>query len=83
MVDRSVMGRRRDLPLRKIGVRPSRAGRIEKGYYTDVVVFHVEQIKHNAARDDLFRLPAGIRIVLVNGPVALDEARCAGVCAGP
>ena len=66
---------------RRVG--PTRAWLIEKGCYTDVVVFDVEQIKDNAACDDSCRFPPGIRLVLVNGPVALDEARRAGVCAGP
>ena len=69
-----------DNPARRFGL--TRRGRIEKGYYADVVVFDAERIIDNATYDDPRRFPAGIPYVVVNGQVSVDHERCTGVLAG-
>ena len=69
-----------DRPARRFGL--SKRGRIEKGYYADVVVFDAERIMDNATYDDPRQFPTGIPFVVVNGHVAVDQDRCTGVMAG-
>ena len=60
----------------------TKRGRIEKGYYADLVVFDADHVIDNATYDDPRQFPAGIPFVLVNGQVAVDQERCTGVMAG-
>ena len=69
-----------DNPARRFGL--TRRGRIEKGYYADVVVFDAERIIDNSTYDDPRQFPAGIPYVVVNGQVGVDHERCTGVLAG-
>ena len=69
-----------DNPARRFGL--TRRGRIEKGYFADVVVFDAEHMIDNATYDDPRQYPTGIPYVLVNGQVAVDNERCTGVMAG-
>ena len=69
-----------DNPARRFGL--TGRGRIEKGYYADVVVFDADRIIDNATYDDPCQFPTGIPYVLVNGQVAVDRERCTGVLAG-
>lgn len=69
-----------DNPAKRFGLK--KRGRIEKGYFADVVVFDSERIIDNATYDDPRQPPAGIPYVLVNGQVAVDNERCTGVFAG-
>ena len=69
-----------DNPARRFGL--ARRGRIEHGYFADVVVFDADRLIDNATYDDPFQFPAGIPFVLVNGRVAVDHERCTGVLAG-
>ena len=69
-----------DNAARRFGLK--KRGRIEKGYFADVVVFDAERIIDNATYDDPTQPPAGIPYVLVNGQVAVDNERCTGVFAG-
>ena len=57
-------------------------GRIQRGYFADIVVFDAEHIIDNATYDDPVQFPTGIPFVLVNGQVAVDNERCTGVMAG-
>ena len=50
-------------------------GRIQRGYYADVVVLDAEHINDNATYDDPRQFPSGIPFVLVNGQVAVDRER--------
>ena len=75
-----VVQRMSDNPARTFGL--TRRGRIEKGYYADVVVFDPDRIIDNATYDDPCQFPTGIPYVLVNGQVAVDRERCTGVMAG-
>ena len=69
-----------DNPARRFGL--TKRGRIEEGYYADLVVFDAEHINDNATYDDPCQFPTGIPFVLVNGQVAVDQERCTGVLAG-
>ncbi|MCH8858940.1 MAG: amidohydrolase family protein [Proteobacteria bacterium] len=69
-----------DNAARRFGL--TKRGRIEQGYYADLVVFDSERIIDNATYDDPRQFPTGIPYVLVNGQVAVDQERCTGVMAG-
>jgi N-acyl-D-aspartate/D-glutamate deacylase len=69
-----------DRPAQRFGL--TQRGRIEKGYYADLVVFDAEHIIDNATYDDPHQFPSGIPFVLVNGQVAVSQERCTGVMAG-
>ena len=69
-----------DRPARRFGL--TERGRIEKGFYADLVVFDHEHVIDTATYDDPRRFPVGIPYVLVNGQVAVDHERCTGVMAG-
>ncbi len=69
-----------DNPARRFGL--TGRGRIEKGYYADVVVFDPERVVDTATYDNPRQFPIGIPYVLVNGEVAVDNDHCTGVLAG-
>jgi N-acyl-D-amino-acid deacylase len=69
-----------DNPARRFGL--TRRGRIEKGYFADMVVFDPDHVIDNATYDDPIQYPTGIPFVVVNGQVAVDDERCTGVFAG-
>ena len=75
-----VVQRVTDNPARRFGL--TKRGRIEKGYFADVVVFDGDRIIDTATYDNPKQHPYGIPYVLVNGQVAVDQARCTGVLAG-
>ena len=68
------------MSARRFGL--TKRGRIQKGYFADVVVFDPDRIIDTATYDDPKQHPYGIYYVLVNGQVAVDRARCTGVFAG-
>jgi N-acyl-D-aspartate/D-glutamate deacylase len=59
-----------------------RRGRVERGYYADLVVFDAERVIDTATYDDPRQFPVGIPFVVVNGQVAVDHERLTGVLAG-
>ncbi|MBM3935412.1 MAG: D-aminoacylase [SAR202 cluster bacterium] len=69
-----------DNPARRFGLKSR--GRIEKGYFADIVVFDADRMIDTATYDDAKQYPVGIPFVLVNGQVAVDNERCTGVYAG-
>ena len=69
-----------DNPARRFGLE--HRGRVEKGYFADIVVFDAEHLIDNATYDDPKQFPTGVLYVLVNGSVAVDAERCTGVLAG-
>ena len=69
-----------DNPARRFGM--TGRGRVEKGYFADLVVFDPDRIIDTATYDEPRHHPAGIPYVLVNGKVAVDGERCTGVLAG-
>ena len=69
-----------DNPARRFGL--TGRGRIEKGYYADMVVFDPERVIDTATYDNPRQFPIGIPYVVVNGEVAVDNDHCTGVLAG-
>jgi len=74
------------LPARNLGIR--RRGRLEAGYFADVVVFDPATIRDNATYEQPHSYATGVQHVLVNGePVIRDgehtDARPGRVVRGP
>ncbi len=57
-------------------------GRVEAGYWADLVLFDPDSVRDTATYADPKREPEGIRLVVVNGEVALEDGRHTGVGAG-
>jgi N-acyl-D-amino-acid deacylase len=57
-------------------------GRIQEGYWADLVLFDAEHIVDTATYDDPKREPEGVQMVIVNGEVAYEQGRHTGVGAG-
>jgi N-acyl-D-amino-acid deacylase len=75
-----MVNRMTDSPARRFGL--TKRGRVQKGFYADLVVFDPEHVIDTATYDDPKQFPVGIPFVLVNGRVAVDNERCTGVMAG-
>ena len=69
-----------DRPAVRFGL--SYRGRVERGYFADLVVFDADRVIDTATYDDPKQFPVGIPHVLVNGQVAVENERCTGVLAG-
>ena len=76
----SMVQRMTDNAARRFGL--TGRGRLEEGYFADVVVFDADRIIDTATYDDPQQYPAGIPFVVVNGQVAVDRERCTGIMAG-
>ena len=74
------MQRMTDAPARRFGL--VRRGRIERGWFADLVVFDADRVIDTATYDDPRRYPIGIPFVVVNGQLAVDQERLTGVLAG-
>lgn len=68
------------LPARKLGLGDR--GLLACGCWADVVVFDPETIADQATGLEPYRPPVGIKLVLVNGKVALRDDQVAGAQAG-
>jgi N-acyl-D-amino-acid deacylase len=68
------------LPARNLNIRDR--GELKSGYYADVVLFDAEQIRDHATFDDPHRYATGMRYVLVNGELVLDEGQHTGALPG-
>jgi N-acyl-D-amino-acid deacylase len=68
-------------PAKRIGIYPHR-GLIAPGSVADVVLFNPETIKDMATFENPKQKAKGIRFVLVNGEIAVDEGECTGVRGG-
>ncbi|MBM3957103.1 MAG: amidohydrolase family protein [Gemmatimonadetes bacterium] len=75
-----VVQRATDNPARRFGL--TKRGRVEAGYFADLVVFDAARMCDLATFEDPRTPPAGIPYVVVNGQVAVDSERCTGVLAG-
>lgn len=69
-----------DNPARRFGL--AHRGRLEEGYFADVVLFDPERVIDTATYDDPKQYPVGIPYVLVNGQIAVDEELCTKVMDG-
>ena len=57
-------------------------GQLRPGAFADVVVFDPEQFAARATYEQPERTATGVRYVLVNGALAVDEGRLTGAAAG-
>ncbi len=57
-------------------------GRLQEGYFADVVVFDPERIIDIATAENPYQYPLGIHDVLINGSPALLSGRSAGIRSG-
>jgi N-acyl-D-amino-acid deacylase len=76
----AMVHRMTDRPARRFGLRGR--GRLERGYFADLVVFDPDRVIDTATYDDPCQFPVGIPFVVVNGQVAVDRERPTGVLAG-
>lgn len=68
------------LPAEILGVK--KRGFIKEGYYADLVLFDYEKIKDIATYEDPARFPEGIKMVMVNGRIAVWDGEHTGSLAG-
>ncbi|AFR97239.1 D-aminoacylase [Cryptococcus neoformans C23] len=68
-------------PAKRLGIYPSR-GLIAEGSAADIVLFDPETIKDKATYENPKQKAEGVRFVLVNGEVAVDETRLTGTRGG-
>jgi len=76
----AMIHRMTDRPARRFGL--TRRGRVEKGWFADLVVFDEARVNDTATYREPKQFPTGIPHVLVNGAIAVDNERCTGVYAG-
>jgi N-acyl-D-amino-acid deacylase len=57
-------------------------GSLKEGYFADVVLFDPATIQDHATYTDPHQLATGVRTVLVNGGVALDQGKATGAHTG-
>jgi N-acyl-D-amino-acid deacylase len=68
------------LPAARLGL--DRRGKIETGWFADIAVFDAATVADRATFDEPHQYAQGIRLVLVNGRVALDQGEPNGSLAG-
>ena len=76
----AMVHRMTDRPARRFNLRGR--GRLERGYFADLVVFDPDRVIDTATYDDPCQFPVGIPYVVVNGQVAVDGERPTGALAG-
>ncbi len=68
------------LPAEQFGL--DKRGRIEKGYYADIIAFNPKTLRDESTYDDPHRLASGIELVMVNGVLTLNSSGFTGRRAG-
>jgi N-acyl-D-amino-acid deacylase len=68
------------MPANKLGIK--QRGRIEKGYFADIVIFNPESVSDNATFVEPHQYPTGIEYVLVNGKMTIRKGKHTGEYAG-
>ena len=76
----AMVHRMTDRPARRFGL--AGRGRIETGFFADIVVFDAAMVNDTATYARPRAFPVGIPYVIVNGEIAVDQERCTGVYAG-
>ncbi|MCP8937471.1 amidohydrolase family protein [Alsobacter sp. SYSU M60028] len=76
----AMVHRMTDRPARRFGL--TGRGRIETGYFADIVVFDAATVNDTGTYARPRAFPVGIPYVIVNGEIAVDQERCTGVYAG-
>ena len=64
------------LPAEKIGLK--NRGRVQEGAFADLVIFDFETIRDNSTYTDPHHFPSGIKYVLVNGEMVLEQEQLTG-----
>lgn len=77
---REAIRRMTSLPAANIGIRER--GRLEAGYYADIVIFDPETVSDNASFEFPHQYAAGILHVFVNGQQVLENGRHTGATPG-
>lgn len=57
-------------------------GRIKEGYYADVIIFNPEEVQDHATFDEPSKLATGMKYVIVNGKIAIEDETFTGELAG-
>ncbi|MCX7919052.1 MAG: D-aminoacylase [bacterium] len=57
-------------------------GKIQRGYYADIVVFDAAKITDTATFLDPHQFPKGIELVMVNGKIVVEKGGHTGILAG-
>ncbi len=68
------------LPARRFGLRER--GEVRPGYYADLLLFEPAAVRDVATFQEPRRYPEGIRHVIVNGQLVVEEGRHTGASAG-
>jgi N-acyl-D-amino-acid deacylase len=68
------------MPCDKLGIKDR--GRLIPGCYADIVLFDPEKLADTATFQDPIKYPQGIRYVIVNGKIVVEEGRHTGARAG-
>lgn len=68
-------------PAKRLGVYPAR-GVVREGSAADLVLFDPTTVKDMSSHTEPRATAKGIRFVLVNGQVAIDEGKMTGARAG-
>lgn len=68
-------------PAKRLGIYPSR-GCIAEGSAADIVLFDPATIRDKSTYEEPKQKAEGVRFVLVNGEVAVDETRLTGMRGG-
>lgn len=68
------------MPADKLGIKDR--GRIKKGAFADLVVFNPDKIRDTATYEKPFQHPEGIRLVVVNGKIVLNNNTLSGALPG-
>ncbi|MFQ5641921.1 MAG: amidohydrolase family protein [bacterium] len=69
-----------NLPAVRFGIK--RRGKIRPDFFADLVIFHSAKIKDRATYNHPHRYPAGIKMVLVNGRVVIEQEQHTGALPG-
>jgi N-acyl-D-amino-acid deacylase len=64
----------------KIGIKDR--GRLREGFWADIAIFDAQRVIDRATFENPHQYPAGIRYVIVNGAVTVDNERHTGALAG-
>ena len=64
------------LPAEKIGFKDR--GRIQEGAYADIVIFDFATIKDNSTYTNPHHFPSGMKYVLINGEIVLEDEKMTG-----
>ena len=68
------------LPAEKIGLKDR--GRIQEGAFADLLIFDLATINDNSTYTDPHHFPSGIKFVLINGELVLEQEKLTGKLPG-